>query len=343
MKMFQHIDNSLIKCYKNKSLQIGGVTVLADNKFSFDKNKTNFTIAIIGVGTKITEKSFLKIRKDFYDLYLNSKGIRILDLGNVEFDEKNIKKIIADLNSKEINTVFLCETDETSATILHLQQSKKSNTVLILPNITSTNKHIAKLSENKISIIGYQNYFSDKNLVDKLNKNSCKTMRLSEYRAEPSRVEPVLRDSDFLAIDFASVKSSDGGTANSPNGLYAEEICAIANYAGLSNKISQMNIVCKKNINAVSSQLTAQAIWHFLDGLSNRIVESPKKNKLKKFIVDMGNSSSNLVFYKSEITNRWWLEVEKKGKIEVIPCSFSDYKMACDKDVPMCWIQEIQK
>ncbi|MDR1984343.1 MAG: hypothetical protein LBQ28_05925 [Prevotellaceae bacterium] len=331
---------------KNKSPQIGNIITIAKDDFFTDKHKSHFTAAIIGIVKNINEKTLLNIRKEFHKLYTNNKTTQILDLGNVIFNKEEIKKLIADINKKNLNTVFLCEDDEISTEVLEIQQNKDSSTVLILPDITSGNKYISKIfakSKNEISVIGYQNYFSDTALIDKLNKNHCTTIRLSEYRTDCNNIEPVLRDSNFIAIDLAAVRHSDGGANLSPNGLYAEELCAIANYAGLSNKISRINIVCGKDNNTLTNKLVSQTIWHFIDGLSNRIVEIPQKSKFKKFIVDMGNSSSNLIFYKSNITNRWWLEVSNGKKTKITACTFADYQKACNKDIPIRWIREVQK
>ncbi|MDR3227028.1 MAG: hypothetical protein LBT56_05095 [Prevotellaceae bacterium] len=345
MKKTNNTDNSIIKNYKSKTAQVGSITTFADDDFLTTGNETPFTAAIIGITKNADKKTFLNIRKEFYNLY-QSNNIQILDLENVEYDENKIKNLISDITKKKLNTVFLCENDEISASLLNIRQARYTSTVVVLPDITMSNKHIAKLiskTKNEIAIIGYQNYFSNKTTINKLNKNNCITMRLSEYRSEPNNIEPILRDSNFIAIDIAAVRHSDGGTTFSPNGLYAEELCAIANYAGLSNKISHLNIVCGQSDNAVTNNLTAQTIWHFADGLANRIVETPKKIKFKKFIVDMGNSSTNLIFYKSIITNRWWLEVSNGNKTKTIACTFADYQKACNKDIPIRWIKEMQK
>jgi hypothetical protein len=344
MKKKQTVDKTLNKNKKDKSMQIGSIVTLVDNDFSFAESKNQFTAAIVGVGKNLTDSTFAKIREEFYGLYLNN-SIQILDFGNVELDETKLKKLISDINTKNLNTVFLCEDDEISAFLLNIQQTKNSITSLVLDHITSKNKHISTLfgkSKGEIAIIAYQNYFSDKTLIDKINKNHCTAVRLSEYRNAPYDTEPILRDSNFLAIDFASVRSSDGG-AESPNGLYAEELCSIAHCAGLSNKISQMNIVCKNSDNVIACKLAAQTIWHFTDSLANRIVESPNETKFTKFIVDMGNLSSNLIFYKSNITHRWWLEATKGNKTKAVPCTFDDYLKACDKNIPPRWIKAIQK
>ena len=308
--------------------------------------KHPLTAAIIGVCEKRSKTAFNDIRSELKKLHINENSVSVIDLGNIKFGEAAIKKTLSDTAKKNIHTIFLCENDEISANVLSIRMTKESSIVLVLADVTEKNKHIENIHnqpKNELAIITYQSYFSDKNVIDNLNKNHCITMRLSEYRNDNNSIEPILRDSNFLAIDLAAVRHSDGGTTLSPNGLYAEELCQIANCAGLSNTISQINIVCNYCENPVTAQLVAQTIWHFADGLSNRIVEIPTKNKFKKFIVNMENSTTNLVFYKSNITNRWWIEVSSQNQTKIIACAFSDYQYACNNNIPLKWIKEMQK
>jgi hypothetical protein len=346
MEKYNNKDNSLTINRHDEPSKIGNAITFSDNdNFFAAKTKNHFTATIAGITNKTDKNAFSKIRNEFNALYINNQNIKILDLGNVAFNEKKIKELITKINNKKLNSIFLCEDDEISSTILQLQQNKNSSTALILADIRYENKHISKISDskNEISVIGYQNYFSDKTLIDKLNNNNFTTVRLSEYRSNPNNIEPMLRDSNLMAIDLSAVRHSDGGTKQSPNGLYAEELCSIANCAGLSGRISHINIICNNNDNILTHKLAAQTIWHFTDGLSYRIIEIPSKSKFKKFIVDMGNSSSNLTFYKSSITNRWWMEVSNGKKTKIKSCTFDDYQAACKKDIPVRWIKEMQK
>ncbi|MDR2126414.1 MAG: hypothetical protein LBP63_06270 [Prevotellaceae bacterium] len=346
MKKSGNKDNSTEKTKKNESTKTGDAVTFSDSDTFFSaESKKNFTAAIIGIAKNIDNNIFSQIRNELYSLYINNQNIEILDLGNFAFSSNKIKKLITRIKNSNIHTVFLCEDDEISSTILQFQQDANSGTAMILADITSDNKHISKILSNKseISVIGYQNYFSDRKLIDKLNKNNCTAIRLSEYRAKPNDIEPVLRESAFMVIDLSAVRYSDGGTAQSPNGLYAEELCSIANCAGLSNKISRINIVCSSPDNTLTNKLVAQTIWHFADGLSYRIIETPTSGKFKKFIVDMGKSTTNLTFYKSNITNRWWMEVSNGERIKITACTFDDYQEACKKNIPARWIKEMQK
>jgi len=61
----------------------------------------------------------------------------------------------------------------------------------------------------------------------------------------------------------------------------------------------------------------------------------------KKFIVNLAGGEQNLVFYNSQISNRWWLEVNPRNnsnsKTLVIACSHQDYLTACKHEIPERW------
>ena len=52
----------------------------------------------------------------------------------------------------------------------------------------------------------------------------------------------------------------------------------------------------------------------------------------------------NLVFYKSTLSEKWWMEVPyPQGKFLyernlIVPCSYSDYQLASKGEVPDKWI-----
>ena len=62
--------------------------------------------------------------------------------------------------------------------------------------------------------------------------------RLGQVSKDITIVEPVLRDANIVTIDLSSVKGAEVSLNQkcSPNGLDGKEICAIARYAGISNK-----------------------------------------------------------------------------------------------------------
>jgi hypothetical protein len=200
--------------------------------------------------------------------------------------------------------------------------------------------------------IGHQVYFTSPDLLDKLDNLGHESIRLGEARANIQNIEPVLRDSDMLSIDMSSVRQSDAPGANlpSPNGFSGQELCQIARYAGASDKIKAIGffeIDPDKDINCHTSHLAAQAIWYFIEGVSLKISEDPQIGNSKKFIVKANHPSENMIFYKSTLSERWWIEIpledSQTGRNQIIACSYEDYTRACKTEIPDRWWRRMRK
>jgi len=170
-------------------------------------------------------------------------------------------------------------------------------------------------------------------------------------------VEPLVRNADLLTVDISAVRHSDApGNGNaSPNGFYGEEICQIIRYAGLSDKLTSIGfyeINPLQDVNSETAHLVAQMIWYFVEGYYKRNNDYPYSDieDYLKFIVRIEDHEEDIIFYKSKISQRWWMEVNceagKKLKYRrhyLIPCNHEDYKTACDNDIPDRWWQAYQK
>jgi len=135
----------------------------------------------------------------------------------------------------------------------------------------------------------------------------------------------------------------------SPNGFDGREICAIARYAGISDQVSVFGIYEGEN-HPQSFQLMAQIIWYFMEGFNYRVKETPSSTNddFSKFIVP--SDTEELVFYKSHLTERWWVEVPSiltshtKSKSQaLLPCTEQDYLDACDQIIPERWFKAYKK
>ena len=136
------------------------------------------------------------------------------------------------------------------------------------------------------------------------------------------------------------------------SGFYGEEICQMAKYAGLSDNLSSFGIFelfpefDKYN---QTSHLMAQSIWYFIQGFYERKKDYPVvdiKNHIK-YIVNLEKLKHELIFYKSQASQRWWMEIpeikkNKKTKY-YISCSHSDYIKSCEGEIPDRWWKAFQK
>ena len=76
---------------------------------------------------------------------------------------------------------------------------------------------------------------------------------------------------------------------------------------------------------------------------TNRIKEYPFKvfeKYLTKFIVKITSLEKELVFYKSLISERWWMELPSNNNYEqniVMACSYEDYLNGSKDVIPERW------
>jgi hypothetical protein len=170
------------------------------------------------------------------------------------------------------------------------------------------------------------------------------------------KAEPYIRNADLVSIDMLSIRNSDFPRSefSSPNGFYAEQMCQLARYAGLSDKMSSIGLYnfIQLEQNSNNLQLFAQVIWHIIDGVNNRFDDFPKtsKTKYQKYRVVLSDFKDEIVFYKSPKSERWWIEVpyhpSQSSKTErhfMVPCSYDDFTTAQENEVPNLWWQTYQK
>lgn len=204
------------------------------------------------------------------------------------------------------------------------------------------------------SVIGVQRPFVSKTAMDLFDKLYFDVVRLGAFQSDFKIAEPHLRNSDIVNIDFSSIKSSETDDVYpNRNGFSSAEICQIARYAGVSDKLSCFgifNVLPESSENTID--LLVQTIWYFLDGFANRVSDFPigSRKNYQKFMVDLEGFEDSLVFYKSDKSARWWLEVSYPSMSEsrfmrhqLVPCDYSDYQSALKNEIPNLWWKTLQK
>jgi len=190
-----------------------------------------------------------------------------------------------------------------------------------------------------------------------MNKLYFDVYRLGQVRDKIEESEPVIRQADMLTFDMTAIKHSDA-PANpnaSPNGFYAEEACQMMRYAGMNDKLSSLGIYeinPQYDESGKTAHLAAQMIWCFMDGFYNRKNDFPNRTSpdYTRFHVILQDEKYEINFYKSKKSDRWWMEIpyppHKDLKFErhtLIPCSYKDYEMATNNEIPDRWWQTYQK
>lgn len=204
------------------------------------------------------------------------------------------------------------------------------------------------------SAIGYQTYFNSQEEIDLMEKLYFEAYRLGEVSNKLNLVEPVMRDAHIVSIDLKSVRASELGSNQkySPNGFDGKEICAIARYAGISNKVSSFGIYEFKPTKTLDTtpMLISQMIWYFVEGVNCRVNDDDfgKEGQHQKFNVLIDDDE--LIFYKSIKTGRWWIEIpflpnvnNKLKKHALLPCTHEDYMEASHGKIPERWYKAYKK
>lgn len=157
-------------------------------------------------------------------------------------------------------------------------------------------------------------------------------LRLSDLREDLSLAEPCIRDSGAMIYHCDSLSASEAGylTGISGSGLSVMESCQLFRYAGASLAVSTVGIYgynADSDESGLMANALAQMIWYMLEGSTLR--EDPSKSPLTQYIVQVRDNEHTLLFYKSEISGRWWVENREGNKV---PCSYMDYRKSCEED-----------
>ena len=158
----------------------------------------------------------------------------------------------------------------------------------------------------------------------------------------------------MVCIDLEAINGSylSYNEVNSPNGLDGKEICAIARYAGISDKVTSFGIYEYKNAiqQGLSEKLISQIIWYFAEGVNYRSQELVVREQQGVLHYTVPIEDEILSFYKSSKTQRWWIEIpfisgidNKLKRHTLLPCTYKDYENACNQQIPERWYKARRK
>jgi arginase family enzyme len=202
--------------------------------------------------------------------------------------------------------------------------------------------------------IGYQTYLNDQQVINRFLKRRSELVRIGDVRQAIYLTEPLFRDSNVVIFDISAVRQSDapGTFSPSPNGFYGEEICLLSRYAGISDKLSifgLFDVNPEFDIRFQTSGLAAQILWFFLEGFSQKQYETPvltisNSGRFIKYHVRVSDLDDDLIFVKSNLTDRWWMELTSgKDQNTYVACSHEDYLKANRNEVPDRWVKTVER
>jgi arginase family enzyme len=356
------------------------ITIHTENSPPSDLGK--YKIALLGVpeGRNSINIGSLKgpdaIRGQLYNLAKIPGRLKIIDLGNmkqgVTFNdtiaglsdvvtlllEQNIIPVIIGGSSALITAINKAFTGlKTRYSMLAVDpridfsnDRKEPDSFNYLNNII----HNSKNTFDQYINIGYQTYLNDQQVINRFLKRRSELVRIGDVRQAIYLTEPLFRDSDMVVFDISAVRQSDApGTASpSPNGFYGEEICLLARYAGISDKLKIFGLFDVNpdlDIRFQTSALSAQILWFFLEGFSQKQYETPalgssNSGRFTKYHVRITDLPDDLIFVKSNFTERWWIELPSESDHnQYVACSHEDYLKANQNEVPERWVKAVDR
>jgi hypothetical protein len=313
-----------------------------------------------------------QFRKVFYELYPGNWNLSIADLGDLPNGEKvedtyfAIKEIGVNLKQMNIIPVFIGGSHDLMFPLYEIFQNFKQ-----LVNIVSVDRsfdfsqedelisgrsYMSKIIMEKPNVlnnytnIGFQSYYCAEQEKDLMEKLYFDSIRLGQVLNQPALAEPVFRDADVVGFDMKCLSwhAIADPLKGQPNGIDSRTICSLTRYAGISDRISFLGFF-EIPSTPMTDQLLAQMIWYLIEGVQLRFDEYPvNKKDFLKYSVTL--SDQIMVFYKSDKSNRWWMELTNNSHLNnkiksttLLACTEKDYLDAMQDKIPERWYNAVKR
>jgi len=357
-----------IKVYGDKMPDFRGVDVAL-----FGVREERGTISNAGCSKGPDE-----IRRKLYNLKKGNGAYRIVDLGNlntgIDLDETYVRISEVCRILLENNVMPLILGGSHDLDFGQYRGYEEMEKLISLLNIDAfldlednkeaepASQHIHKILLHEPNYLlsythlAHQLYLIDPLSVSILEKLYFEAFRIGQMRNNLAEMEPAIRNADLLSFDVTAIRSSDApGNANAqPFGLTGEEACQLCWYAGMNEKLSSAGFYeynpDRDDANKKTASIMTTMIWYFIEGFYHHKNEHNfKSNDFLKYVVSMPVEPETLAFYKSKVTEKWWMEVayHKPGarytRNSVIPCSYTDYQTATKGEIPERYISTLAK
>ena len=318
-----------------------------------------------------------RIREKLYRLYHHGREIKIADVGNIlpgEYPhdtDAGVKTVVKCLLEQNIVVLILGGSQElTFANYSAYEVLETTVNLAVIDSVVDLGEFREEIAPvnflSKIvlhdpsylfnlSVLGHQTYLNDPASLNLMDKLFFDAHRLGQIKSDIRLAEPLLRNADVISFDIDAVSRAYSPASQYPNGFTSEQVCQMARYAGLSDKATSIgfyNYSPGMDKMGTSAELIAEMIWCAIDGLSYRQKEYPlvNKNNFTEYKVHMPDNLEEIVFYKSQRTDKWWMKVPyvggvdgKLGRHHLVPCNYAEYELATQGELPDMWWKTYQK
>ena len=306
------------------------------------------------------------VREELYSLYNWHPGIKIADAGDirqgVSVDDTRaaLREVLHELHLSGKTVVVIGGSHD-----LTMQQYEAFKRSAQMINASVADMHV-DLEEGEgitsrtflmdmlttqpnyirhYSHIGFQSYYAHPRMMETLDKLRFDFFRLGRVREHMEDMEPVLRTSDLFSFDISAVRYSDApvNINGSPNGFTGDEACLLTRYAGMSSRLTSLGIYGYNDANDthnMTARLISQMIWYFIDGHLIRKTEAELHEHDEFVTFHVSFTDNDTTFLKSKRTNRWWMKLPNQM---YVPCSYKDYLVASNDEIPERWLREQER
>ncbi|TWW02342.1 formimidoylglutamase [Chitinophaga pinensis] len=311
------------------------------------------------------------VRSEFYSLYYWHRDVKIADLGNLrkgvslQDTYAALKTVLAELINSHKTVILLGGSHDLTYAQYKAYASQKYVIEVTVADAIIDLKEESQVPADKFLMemlteqpnyirhynhLAFQSYFIHPHMIETLDKLRFDCYRLGRVRENLEEIEPVLRNTDLFSIDVNIIKHNDApANTLSPNGLGGDEACALARYAGMSGRLSSFGIYGyrpERDRESLTAKQIAQMLWYFVDGIAIRKKEALLEERDGFYEFNIVCADIDTVFLKSKKTGRWWMELPAKGKSKeksFLPCSYSDYLMASNNEIPERWLRHQER
>lgn len=317
-----------------------------------------------------------EVRKQLYSLKKGTGRFKIVDLGNFrngpEWQDTilRLKEVCGYLLEKDILPILIGGTHDLDyGQYLGYESMEKLVTVMGIDNTFDfqesdlpSHTHLAKIFKHDPNYLfnyyhlGHQSYLIHHKQADLMERMSFEAIRLGMVKENIKDMEPLVRDADMLSFDLSALQAhyAPGATDAKVYGLTGEEGCQLCWYAGLNDKLSSIGFyeydAVKDSADRKTAFVVATMIWYFIEGFYSRKGDiNFMTNDYMIYEVAIGGDPETIRFYKSRLSEKWWMEVPNPdgggvfNRHRMIACNYADYETALKGEVPDRWLNYYKK
>ncbi|KAA9325431.1 formimidoylglutamase [Adhaeribacter soli] len=309
------------------------------------------------------------IRRSFYKLKKGTGRYRLTDLGNLspgitlEETHFRIREVVETLIANNTIPVILGSSHDLDyGQFLAYETWGRPVNLVMVDSALDMTEH-AGAAENQLHLhkilmhepnylfsfsqIGHQSYLTEPEMMAVLEKLNFETIRIGEVHKDLPKTEPLIRHADLMSFDVSAIRFQDapGYSPANPFGLTGEEACQLAWYAGLNDQLTSFGVYeydPTSDAHGLGASTVATMVWYFIEGYYQRKNELDfTSKKFTKYQVAFHDNPHKMIFYKSNVSDKWWLEVENltpEKDNHIVPCTYEDYLQATNGEVPNRWI-----